>query len=260
MGKAQATASPRHLRVGGVPGQASSELLLILGAVLVVGLVVIGLFMFYAGTSEEKTATASAAYWSRAQPIAIRETSGRPTGDPGYVAVYPGGVYLAMKNIGKETIIIRAIDFQDSISANIWTKPRLIVGLDWAAQHIGQCSPTSDSDCAFQDNTAHNCNFVLEPSEEIVYVIQPQIEPMCSGIDDDGNPSLNSIRKSVSAPISIWYERNGVVQLQKGAVDLYVLCEDYLACSTDADCSRYSCSNSCYNGLCKPGPCQMPCG
>lgn len=229
-------------------GQATSELLLILAAVLVVGLIVVALLMFYPGTSEEKQATASMSYWSNAQPIAIWEGLGGSTGTTGYVQSVQG-FQVVLKNLGKEQIIVRGIDISGSDNVGVWRSSSMLP----SSKQIAMGAGPEAYDCDGQSHSNHQCNFALNPGESIGLVLQPQSNPQCG---EEGVDSINSLHKSRLVPVSIWYERNGVVQLEKGSVDLYVQCKDYRICGGTQDCEAwYGCVSQCSNGACSSGTC-----
>ena len=251
--------------------QASSEQMMILGAVLIVGLVVVALLMSSGpDTTSDKQAAASMTYWSNAQPIAIREAHAGPTGETGLVAnhnAYMNGFYITMKNTGKEPIIIRSISMGSSLYSSIWTYDHLENALQGSTQ--GQCQSGVEADCPFTDNHDHLCNFVLSPSDELTVGTKPDtnwLGAQCSNYPENpppiGQPSINSVRKSIAVPVSIWYEQNGVLQVEKGAVDLYMQCQNYWACTggTPDDCAeKYGCGSYCINGACTSGMCVL-CG
>ncbi|MCX6772688.1 MAG: hypothetical protein NTV88_02865, partial [Candidatus Micrarchaeota archaeon] len=205
----------------------------------------------------EKKATASMAYWSNAQPIAIREASAGPTGETGFVhTYYAGGVTLVMKNTGKDSVVIKAVDISGSVYSSIWTINNLHDRLKVAAAQ--QCGGPQE-DCAANIHSQHKCNFVLGPSDEFTMILNPQpgYGDQCSSYPDS-YPSLNSVRKSISMPVSIWYEQNGIMKLEKGAVSLYIPCQEYWSCvgGTPDDCdAKYSCLSTCIAGACTSGSC-----
>ena len=255
---AQASASPRGVRAGSAAGQASSEFLLILGAVLIVGLVVVTLLTFYPGTSEEKTATASMAYWSREQPIAIGEAEAGGIHGP-----VPGGgaqgILLVLKNLDKEKLTIRAIDIGGSTNYPLFAGADIVL----PSTH-GVVADTGTGTCSEYQHTAHNCQISLDPGETQKFVVLPEESVSQCGIYQLA--SLNSLKKSISTPVSIYYEREGIVQLEKGAVDLVLECYKYFKCQTQCDCQKeFSCAAVCDNdngagncvdhGVCSPEAC-----
>ncbi len=81
-----ASTGPRGIREGRASGQASTEYLVMLGATLVIALVVVGLLLFFPGTSASAAETESLLYWgSQVRPIKIHSAIGYDScayGDP----------------------------------------------------------------------------------------------------------------------------------------------------------------------------------
>lgn len=225
-------------------GQASSELLIVLGAVLLIGLVVIGMLMFYPGTSEGTGRTQNDIYWRNANPIAVLETRG-----------FAGSHILRVKNLGSEKIYIENVRVGDN-------------NVTWISSYGNEYDETSlfvkvgPSLCS-----ELNCHIELSPGAEtfIQYTAFDEGgggnswsgEPKeACGLKENGGEtagtSFNSLRKYAKAPLSIYYSVNGITKIQMGSVDLFVDCIDYeFRCSADQDCTDKYCSRSpCIQGMC----------
>lgn len=85
-------------------GQASSEYLLLLGAAIIVGLVVVVFLMSYSSLGASTELTKSRAYWTSASPIIVTEEVGRLLGVGGSPKPY-----FRIKNIGNNPVRITKI-------------------------------------------------------------------------------------------------------------------------------------------------------
>ena len=223
-------------------GQASSELLLLLGAVLITGLVAIGLLAFYFGTNEEKRATQVSIYWETATPLAVRDAVGASKrGVENYIET----TILVLKNLDREKVIIRGITFGDAAGAITY----------------GVYTPESESpdplrhpivqgeQCNAIDNANHNCNIPVDPAQTSFVELAPTSNFCTAG-------SVNSVVKNYQGELKIWYEKRGVVQLETSQIKLNLNCYDYWVCQSVSQCtSKYgaTCGAICQDGGCNGG-------
>lgn len=214
---------------------------MLLGAVLIVGLVVIGLFMFYYGTNEEKQATASMAYWSRTQPIAIREVWAGSAAQY-YSSRDQSVVLLVLKNIGKDRVVIKGLNMSNSTAGSLY----------WGGQvtndQFGRPYVDSGS-CSAADHAALNCNLPLDPGQSMNVVAWTTGQPQCGlswGLNPESGESVNSLVKSISSRLFIYYQTSDLTMLETSEVKLFAKCNDYFLCSSSAECdSRYGLAFGC---------------
>ena len=223
-------------------GQASAEHLMLLGAVLIVGLVAIGLFMFYFGTSEEKNRTQNDIYWHNAQPMAVRDALG-----------FAGSYILRVKNLGSETVYVEGARIGNGS----------MVGISFYGDVYDEAGLTQ----RVQPNTCYSCQVELAPGAELFIQFtafdeggggnpwsgEPKEACGLSDMNGTGSAYFNSLRKYAKTPLSIHYNTGSrITQVQMGSVDLFVDCADYdFRCSVGQDCTDKYCFRSpCVQGMC----------
>lgn len=95
--------------------QGSSEYLVLLGAVLVIGLLVVAILSFFPGTSQDSTQTQSWIYWrTMAYPIRIIDAEWQQASIASCTSLSPAGAYnmqyrIVVKNAGETPVTITAI-------------------------------------------------------------------------------------------------------------------------------------------------------
>ncbi|GEM_PF-5320035 len=260
----QACASPRHSReVGcaaifssrtgkGVSGQAGSEYLILLGAVLVIGLVVVGLMLYYPGTSDDIKKTQSQLQWQTAKPLAVKEAYG-----------FADTHILRLKNQQDNRIYLNGIKIDDRNVFYLYYGGWLDIGDPF--QRIGPESCFAVYEL--------NCSIPIDPGEEIYIQYNAydgwagnwtgEPKDACGMRNASGNEEVyfNSLREHAEAKLKIYYTSYGVASAQGSDVALLLDCFDYdFRCTTSNDCkNKY---HECVLGSCStntPGMCMAAC-
>ncbi len=223
-------------------GQGASEYLILLGAVLLIGLVVIALLGYYPGTSNDISKSQTSLYWSTAKPLAVREAHG------GTRQCMYDTALLVVKNLGSDRLIIKGVSINGGYGNGQISYGNDVSQLD-SHNHIragpGLCL----------DNQANNCTISVNPGQQIY--LQADDNGVC-GTGQSGN----SIVQSAQAKLAIYYESYGLTQTETSDIKINLDCWGYFLCKSNSDCSVYeggegspTCNqaNGACENLCTPG-------
>ena len=224
-------------RFWSMKAQASSELLLILSAVLIIGLVVIGLFVFYSGNANETNQAQSDLYWRNARPISVIESLGSTKEKS--VGVVQDTTILSLANRERGQITITNITIDGNSNELRYGGQISIDGLGHQVLGPDICNTLTGT-----------CAIPISPGETItIQIIHSSIcnQPISGG----SSASANSVRRSADVELAIKYERDGIPQAQYGAVKLRYQCHDFFNCQSNDQCTKYGAyAPSCVSGAC----------
>ncbi|MCX8174814.1 MAG: hypothetical protein N3E51_01260 [Candidatus Micrarchaeota archaeon] len=192
--------------------QGSSEYLLILGAILIIGIAAVSFVISSAGKSGEISQLQSEAYWRSARPIGILEAYGS---------------VIRIGNNAQDTLVIRVVN----------NEPYPIKILNITVN--GNASEIRYGNQKSYDDWQHvvigpfscigRCSINLATSESVF--IQISHDSICNKPRLYGrSASANSIVKDAKAQLRVYYEKKGITQVMVPEIELKFTCLDYFLC------------------------------